>query len=107
MTRQPLGLKILFAPPLSNDTSVCTNIIFVHGLGGHREKTWTYAESNAFWPSWLHNVEWLENTRVMAFGYDADYKFWKPRTVLSIRDFGDQLLADLLIHYSKYGYVIL
>jgi hypothetical protein len=78
------------------------NIVFVHGLGGSAKGTWTYAPGR-FWPLWLHEVEGLENTRVMTFGYDANWhQIWKPKNLLDISDFGKQLLDQLFLHYSKY-----
>jgi hypothetical protein len=45
--------------------------MFVHGLRGHRTKTWT--KDNVCWPKdLLSNEEALSHTRVLAFGYDAN-----------------------------------
>jgi hypothetical protein len=79
-----------------------TNVIFVHGLGGSAKGTWTH--ENEFWPEWLPGTKGLENARIMAFGYDADWnKIWRPNNLLDISDFGDQLLNYLLLHYSNCG----
>jgi len=100
-----VGLEIVSEPVLtSQELNPPVNIIFVHGLGGSARGTWTHPESKAFWPLWLHKVKGLENPRIMTFGYDADwYKIWRPKNVLDITDFGDQLLNHLFLHYSKYG----
>jgi hypothetical protein len=48
-----------------------SSVIAVHGLNGHREKSWTDDKSGVLWlrdllPSRLPNV------RVLTFGYDVD-----------------------------------
>ena len=93
------GLHVVFEPALTNDNEPIppvTNIIFVHGLGGSAEGTWTHSGSKSFWPRWLPNVKGLEFSRIMTFGYDADWnKIWRPNSLLDISDFGDQLLNHL------------
>ena len=100
------GLHVVSEPALNNYNGPIphiTNIIFVHGLGGSAEGTWTHA-SKSFWPSWLPNVKGLEFSRIMTFGYDADWnKIWRPNSLLDISDFGDQLLNHLHSHYTTYN----
>ena len=47
------------------------DLIFVHGLGGHLEKSWRVKDqADSFWPrDWLHKEEALQNARVHTFGY--------------------------------------
>lgn len=52
-------------------TLTLRSIIFVHGLTGNRETTWTHKETVTFWPETLLAKE-LENARILTFGYDAD-----------------------------------
>ncbi|KXH68079.1 hypothetical protein CSAL01_08946 [Colletotrichum salicis] len=47
------------------------DIVFIHGLKGHREKTWTAEKSSQPWPKALLPSE-IPNARVLAYGYDAD-----------------------------------
>jgi protein SERAC1 len=54
--------------PASPPTAVL-DIIFVHGLGGDRIKTWRKT-TDAFWPGWL--AEQFPNCRVYMIGYDSD-----------------------------------
>jgi len=56
------------------------SIVFVHGLTGHRVKTWTHTESGTFWPADLLKQDvHLRRSRVLSFGYDADIAhFWSP-----------------------------
>lgn len=57
-------------PILSAARANCFSIVAVHGLNGHREKTWTAA----------NNIHWLRtflpkdivNARVYCWGYDAN-----------------------------------
>jgi hypothetical protein len=45
--------------------------VFVHGLRGHWQKTWT--KDNVYWPKeLLSKEETLAHIRVLTFGYDAD-----------------------------------
>jgi hypothetical protein len=46
------------------------SIIFIHGLRGHRTKTWT--KDGVCWPNKLLSKEQtLSHVRILAFGYDA------------------------------------
>ena len=100
-TSAQFGLRILVEPPNSSTSPL--NIIFVHGLGGSPEGTWTDPETNSFWPPWLSKVKGLENSRIMTFGYDSGWnKIWKPNNVLDISDFARQLVNHLWCHYTDY-----
>src|SRR4051794_3740741 len=60
-----LGLVPLILPdPASHQLDV----IFLHGLNGHRERSWTN-KSSQLWPLWLMND--LPGTRVWTYGYEA------------------------------------
>ena len=101
-----IGLRILIEPDHLHNSSFTPplNIVFVHGLGGSAEGTWTDGETNSFWPLWLSKVKGLENARIMTFGYDSSWnEIWKPNNVLDISDFAKQLIHDLWCHYSDYG----
>lgn len=82
------------------------NIIFIHGLGGAARATWMDPDSHSFWPEWLPEIGGLENTRIIVFGYDADWaRVWKPNNVLDIADIADQMLNHLSILFSTKGNV--
>src|SRR5438552_5885820 len=48
-----------------------SSIVFIHGLSGNRETTWTHKVSKICWPEHLL-PESLPKARIMTFGYDAD-----------------------------------
>lgn len=58
------------------DQCVLYSIIFVHGLTGDREKTWTAKGSSAPWPQTLLPSK-VPDARVLAFGYDAYVADWR------------------------------
>lgn len=48
------------------------DIVFVHGLFGHRESTWTGLQNKSIlWPRDLLSAD-VPNARILTFGYDAD-----------------------------------
>jgi len=52
------------------------SIVFVHGLTGGRESTWTDKSTGIAWPEVLLKND-LPQSRVVTFGYDADIvHFW-------------------------------
>jgi hypothetical protein len=101
-----IGLQTIQEPSLpGNSSDPPVNIIFVHGLGGSPDGTWT-AKSGAFWPPWLSEIKVFENARILTFGYDSGWnKIWKPNNVLDIADFAKQLANDLWLHYMQHGNV--
>ena len=68
------------------------SIVLVHGIDGDPIKTWTNAESSAFWPQ-----DWLPakfpHARVFSFGYNAD--MYRNNSVAGIRDNARSLLSFL------------
>ena len=70
------------------------SIVFVHGLTGNRETTWTYNKS-IFWPRDLLSKE-LPDARIFTFGYDADIiRALATAGSNTIRDHGKSLAQDL------------
>jgi len=62
----PVGIK-----QLHNSDSAAVDLVFVHGLTGHREKTWTSdGTSSGPWPQTLLPGK-IPDARVLTFGYDA------------------------------------
>ncbi|MCJ1384068.1 hypothetical protein MMC17_007184 [Xylographa soralifera] len=64
------GLKTLYDP---GDAVAVVDIVFIHGLTGRWDETWTYTEgdSSVFWPRDLLSGD-VGNARIFSFGYDAD-----------------------------------
>ena len=50
--------------------------MFVHGLTGDREKTWTAKDASKSWPEALLPSK-INNARILAFGYDANVTDWR------------------------------
>ncbi|KAK8230361.1 hypothetical protein HDK90DRAFT_490627 [Phyllosticta capitalensis] len=97
----PVGISTVYEPPEGIET--VADVCFVHGLGGHREETWTstgseknsgtvqkffqwlmtfiYTPANETEASDQHDVLWpkdllhqdLENVRIMMWGYDSAF----------------------------------
>jgi hypothetical protein len=71
------------------------SIVFIHGLTGNRELTWTEESSRVFWPEALlkHDVP---RTRILTFGYDADVAhFWAQSSQNRIGDHALNLVNSL------------
>lgn len=80
------------------------DIVFVHGLGGHRMATW--GEGDKFWPAWL--AEDFPDCAIYAAGFDSR----KLAGLLtgdgaSIRDIASSLAAGLLIRPVRASRMIL
>ncbi len=59
-----LGFRIVKQPQ-----SPTADLIFIHGLNGHRSATWTNG-SGELWLPWLGNQ--LSDVRIWTYGYNAD-----------------------------------
>ncbi|KAJ6447188.1 Calcium channel YVC1 [Purpureocillium lavendulum] len=73
-----------------------SDIIFVHGLGGHSHRTWTKNRDPAqFWPgSWLPFEPDVSTTRILTFGYNATWK-GSTKSISTITDFAKELLNEM------------
>ncbi|XTI83742.1 P-loop containing nucleoside triphosphate hydrolase protein [Cenococcum geophilum] len=67
----PSGIKLLH-----KTTDSVVDIIFIHGLTGDREKTWTAKGAAAPWPQTLLPLK-VPNARILTFGYDAYIANWR------------------------------
>lgn len=83
-----LGLKELYGPPNAQ-----ADVVFVHGLTGHRELTWKSRDGQAFWPRDLLPLQ-IPKARIFTFGYDANVVSW--RSVVSQNRIGNH--AKNLLH---------
>lgn len=55
---------------------VSISIVFIHGLSGHRERTWTASGESEPWPKTLLPSK-LPNARILTFGYNAYVTSWQ------------------------------
>ncbi|KAH6663483.1 acyl transferase/acyl hydrolase/lysophospholipase [Halenospora varia] len=62
-----LGLKVLWSGMENGSQPACT-IVLIHGLQGHRIKTWTSSQG-FFWPDYLGQKE-FPDVRILTFGYN-------------------------------------
>ncbi len=88
----PLGLNVVHAP-LNSPT---VDIIFVHGLGGTSQKTWSRnRDPKLFWPrEWLPFEPEIGTARVLSFGYNANFAS-AGRDIFNIADFAKDLLFGM------------
>ena len=65
----PLLSKCTLVAPLDS-TNKASSTVAIHGLDGHREKTWT-AKNEV---NWLRDLipEHIPNARILTWGYDAN-----------------------------------
>jgi hypothetical protein len=69
------------------------SIIAVHGLNGHREKTWTHKDG-IFWPKDLLPCK-IPNARIMIWGYDANTHSSDRVSAQYLYDHAKVLASDL------------
>jgi len=86
----PLGLTTLSEP--DPDVPVTADIIFVHGLNGGSQSTWSKDNrASHFWPKeWLPLDDAFHDVRIHSFGYPSGLA---RESVLNVRDFSSSLLA--------------
>ncbi len=70
--------------------SPTADLIFIHGLNGHRSATWTN-RSGEYWLPWVGNH--LPGVRIWTYGYNADL-YSGSRDALDIR--ATKFLTELL-----------
>jgi hypothetical protein len=89
-----LGLFV-FKDQDDNDPDV-VDIVAIHGLNGHWEKTWQTTTRRGDQVVWLRDFlpQQIPHARIMSFGYDSVLQFSK--SVAHIGTFAEQLLEDLV-----------
>jgi hypothetical protein len=86
----PFGLNTLYEPL----DSAIADLIFVHGLGGGSQSTWTKSgDPSLFWPQeWLPHDAGFKDVRIHSFGYNSN---WDKESTLNIHDFAKSLLGSI------------
>jgi protein SERAC1 len=73
------------------------SIVFIHGLTGNRETTWTAKNASGPWPKVLLGSD-IPNARIFAYGYDADVMHWlKPAGQNTLEEHAKDLVNALCI----------
>ncbi|MCJ1248031.1 hypothetical protein MMC30_005246 [Trapelia coarctata] len=88
------GFKVLYSPREPKPTA---DVVFVHGLTGHREATWTGGKgpTRVLWPEKLLPTK-IPGARISTYGYDADYAtFWRMQSRNNIANHASNLITDL------------
>jgi WD40 repeat protein/pimeloyl-ACP methyl ester carboxylesterase len=98
---ESLGLQTIYQPA----GSASLDIIFVHGLGGHSEKTWCKQHRpENFWPSlWLPQDPDVGKARIFTFGYNANFRSGSSKNMSNISDFSKELLYEMGLGRDEYG----
>ena len=86
----PIGLTTLYDP----GGEVVADLIFVHGLNGGSQSTWTKnGDASLYWPQeWLPKDEAFRDVRIHTFGYASGIS---RESVLNIPDFARSLLYSV------------
>ena len=88
------GMFILEDKPASQDNLV--DIVAIHGLNGHYNKTWTTDTESGRECNWLRDLlpQAVPEARIMSFGYNSAVQFSK--SVADIGTFAESLLEEIL-----------
>ena len=87
---QRFGLFILNDVIASSADAV--DLVAVHGLGGHRKRTWQHTETGAYWLQDFVPAD-IKNARIMAYGYNSAVAFSK--SIAGVEEFARDLLERL------------
>lgn len=87
------GIKIFHDP-----SDAVVDIVFVHGITGHREHTWSSNKHSRPWPETLLPSK-IPEARIFSVGYDAAVLSWQSKISSNrIGDHSKNLLAALANH---------
>ena len=95
------GLTELYIP--SPASSALVDLVFVHGLNGEPDRTWTSKTNNCLWPrDLLPSAVEEEKVRILTFGYDADVTqtLGEGVTKDKIHNHAENLVASLVANRS-------
>ena len=99
MRKEPilsLSEYVLLKAASDTDWNVCS-IVAVHGLNGHREKTWT--ANNDGDVNWLSDFlpSDIPNARILTWGYDANTHSTSRISAQHLYDHAKTLVSDLCL----------
>ncbi|MCJ1357990.1 MAG: hypothetical protein MMC33_007988 [Icmadophila ericetorum] len=95
-----LGLETLYNASLSTGQGPLVDVVAVHGIGAHPDRTWTVGDV-----SWLRDTRMLPraipNSRILRFGYESQ---WLGKEAIRQRlpSVADQLLRNLIAFRKVY-----
>ena len=98
----PLGLRTVHQPT----TAPVADIIFIHGLGGGSERTWSKdpRDPTLFWPQhWLPSDTEIGRARILSFGYNANFLPGSSKSIYNIGDFSKALLNEMRFGKDGHG----
>lgn len=93
------GLLILWEP---QDGEATIDIVAVHGLNGHRLRTWTHIDPDTKEETlWLRDLlpQHFPTARIMTFGYSAE--IWNDKVKLPLSSHAETLLHALLVRRER------
>ncbi|KAI0401115.1 Alpha/Beta hydrolase protein [Xylaria palmicola] len=92
------GIKVLYEPK-----NATVDLVFVHGITGHRDRTWSADQNSEPWPK-LMVPNRIPEARILTFGYDASViGFWRGISGNAIGDHSNNLLSALSSLRSEAG----
>jgi pimeloyl-ACP methyl ester carboxylesterase len=96
----PCGLKVWYEPPTGKHS---LDLVFVHGLTGDRQRTWTHPHASEPWPKSILPRHFPE-ARILIHGYDA-YVILRTGPVSRNRlsDHSPDFLNTLVAHRQESG----
>ncbi|KAE8443681.1 hypothetical protein EG329_001453 [Mollisiaceae sp. DMI_Dod_QoI] len=84
------GLKTFYEP-----SNAVFDIVFIHGITGHRENTWSVGNGARPWPETFLPTK-IPDARIISFGYDASVIGWRSGiSSNNITDHAKNLLTAL------------
>ncbi|CCA69904.1 related to LipA and NB-ARC domain protein-Aspergillus clavatus, partial [Serendipita indica DSM 11827] len=78
---------------LASGTNPVVDIVAIHGLEGHREKTWSTEDGTLWLRDFLPTD--ISNARVLSYGYDADTRSTECVSTLTMRRHAEGLAQAL------------
>src|SRR3981189_2808041 len=80
-------------------TVISRSIVLVHGIGGHREGSWT-APNGICWPRDLLPKE-VPQARILTYGYDSRTQSSEPITHQTLYGHGTSLVSSLSLYRRR------